>query len=71
MNDLPQHISNAEVDYFADNTNILVAYNNISTTEEKIKRMMIQLESWFSQNNLLINTDKNKAMLFQLISHIS
>jgi hypothetical protein len=27
---------------------------------------MIQLESLFSKNNLVINTDKTKAMLFQL-----
>jgi hypothetical protein len=27
---------------------------------------MIQLESWFSKNNLVINTDKTKAVLFQL-----
>jgi hypothetical protein len=28
--------------------------------------IIIQLESWFSKNNLVINTDKTKAMLFQL-----
>jgi hypothetical protein len=28
--------------------------------------LMIWLESWFSKNNLFINTDKAKAMLFQL-----
>jgi hypothetical protein len=27
---------------------------------------MIQLESWFSKNNLVINADKTKAMPFQL-----
>jgi hypothetical protein len=27
---------------------------------------MIQLESYFSKNNLVINTDKAKALLFQL-----
>jgi hypothetical protein len=58
INDLPQHISNAEVVLFADDINILVIYKNINTLREKINRVMIQLESWFSKNNLVIHTDK-------------
>jgi hypothetical protein len=65
-NDLLQHISNAEVVLFADDINILVIDKNINTLQEKINRVMIQLESWFSKNNLVINTDKTKAMSFQL-----
>jgi hypothetical protein len=66
INDSPQHVSNAEVVLFADVTNILVIDKNIHTLQEKVNRLMIQLESWFSKNNLVINTDKTKAMLFQL-----
>jgi hypothetical protein len=51
---------------FADDTNILVIDKNINTLHGKINRVMIQLESWFSKNNLIINTDKAKAVLFQL-----
>jgi hypothetical protein len=50
---------------FADDTNILIIDKNINTLK-KINRVMIQLESWFYKNNLVINTDKTKAMLFQL-----
>jgi hypothetical protein len=32
----------------------------------KIKRVIILLESWCSKSNLIVNTDMNKAMLFQL-----
>jgi hypothetical protein len=42
---------------FADDTNILVIDKNINTLQEKINRVMIQLESWFSKNNLVTNTD--------------
>jgi hypothetical protein len=66
INDLPYHISDGEVVPFAYDTNILVADKNINTLEEKIGEVMIQLESWFAKNNLIINTNKTKAMLFQL-----
>jgi hypothetical protein len=45
INDLPQHISNAGVVLFANDTNILVIDKNINTLQEKINRVMIQLES--------------------------
>jgi hypothetical protein len=45
INYLPQHISNAEVVLFADDTNILVLDKNINTLQEKINKVMIQLES--------------------------
>ena len=66
INDLPQHITNGEVVFFADDTNILVIDKDKSILQDKIKRIMIQLESWFSKNNMIINNDKTKAMLFQL-----
>jgi hypothetical protein len=64
INDLPQHISNAEVVLFADDANILAIDKNINTLQEKINRVMIQLESWFSKNNLVINTLKLKLCYF-------
>jgi hypothetical protein len=66
INDLPQYLSDAEVVLFADDTNILVTDKDINTLQGKINRVMIQLESWFLRNNLVINTDKTKATLFQL-----
>jgi hypothetical protein len=46
IHDLPQHISNAEVVLFADDTNILVIDKKINTLQEKINRVIIiQLES--------------------------
>jgi hypothetical protein len=47
INDLPHHISNWEVVIFADDTNILVTDKNKIALQEKVKRVMTQLESWF------------------------
>jgi hypothetical protein len=51
---------------FVDDTNILITDKDINTVQERANRVMIQLETWFSKNNLIINIDKTKAMLFQL-----
>jgi hypothetical protein len=32
----------------------------------KIDKVMMQLEAWFSMNNMVINSEKAKAMYFQL-----
>jgi hypothetical protein len=49
INDLPHHISNGEVVLSANDTNILVTDNNKITLQEKIKKVMTQLESWLSK----------------------
>jgi hypothetical protein len=50
----------------ADDTNILVIDNNKSIRQDKVDKVMRQLESWFSMNNMVINSEKTKAMFFQL-----
>jgi hypothetical protein len=67
INDLPCHISYGKLALFADDTNILITDKNIIDLQEKTGRIMTQLESWFSKNNLIINADKTKAMFFQLM----
>ena len=49
---------------FADDINILIIDKNIDTKQERLNRAMKQFETWFSNNSLIINTDKTKAMLF-------
>jgi hypothetical protein len=51
---------------FADDTNILIRDKDINTLQERANRVIIQLETWFSKNNLILNMDKTKAMLFQI-----
>jgi hypothetical protein len=45
INDVLHHISNAEVVLFADDAHILVTDKTKITLQEKIKTMMIQLQS--------------------------
>jgi hypothetical protein len=61
MNDLPLVIQNAEV-LFADDTNILITDENMLSLYEKIKNVQNQLENWFHENRLIINTDKSKVL---------
>ena len=46
-------------------TNILLIEKNLTSLQEKIVNVMKQLENWFLSNNLIINTGKTKAILFQ------
>ena len=39
---------------------------NIDAVQAWLNRVIKQLETWFSNNSLIINTDKTKAMLFHL-----
>jgi uncharacterized protein YlzI (FlbEa/FlbD family) len=66
INDLPLHIKNGEVILFADDTTILVIDKNKSILQDKVDKVMKQLESWFSMNTMVINCEKTKAMFFQL-----
>jgi hypothetical protein len=61
---LPNALPLAKVVLFVDNTNILLIDNSIEALNGKIKNVIDQLESWFNDNRLLINTDKTKALFF-------
>jgi hypothetical protein len=64
INDLPDALPLAKVVLFADNTNILLVDNSIEALNKKIKKCIDRLESWFNDNQLLINSDKMKALFF-------
>lgn len=65
INDFPQSVQEAKVVLFADDTNILLIEKNLALLQEKIVNVMKQLGNWFLSNNLIINTGKTKAILFQ------
>jgi hypothetical protein len=64
INDLPRVIQNAVV-LFADDTSILISENNTLLLNEKIQNVRKQLENWFYENRLIINTEKSKAIFFR------
>jgi tetrahydromethanopterin S-methyltransferase subunit G len=61
--DLPLNIQDAKFVLFAD-INILIVDKNIDAIQERLNRVMKQFESWFSNNSLINDTNKIKAMLF-------
>jgi hypothetical protein len=50
---------------FMDDTNILLIEKNLTSLKGKIVKVMKQLEKWVFTNNLIINMEKTKAILFQ------
>jgi hypothetical protein len=67
INDLPRVIQNAEVVLFADDTSILIMEINPLLLNEKVQTVRKQLENWFYGNCLIINTEKSKVILFQVL----
>jgi phage-related protein len=51
---------------FAYDTNILVIDKNENALQDKINKVMMQLEAWFSMNNMIINSENSKPMYIQL-----
>jgi hypothetical protein len=64
MNDLPGSVHNAEMVLYADDINVLVLDRDLGSLELKIKLVLKQIETWFSENELIVNTDRTRAMLF-------
>jgi hypothetical protein len=64
INDLPLNIKEARTVLFTDDTNILVTAENGQSLQQRINKVMHELQGWFSANNLILNTEKITAMLF-------
>jgi dsDNA-binding SOS-regulon protein len=62
IRDLPVNIHEAKLVFFADSVSLLVTEKDESALEDKIKNVMMELETWFYKNNLLINTAQTIAM---------
>jgi hypothetical protein len=65
INDLPQALQEAKVVLFADDTNILLTDSKPLSLNEKIQNVKEQLDNWFHENQLIINTEKTNALFFQ------
>jgi hypothetical protein len=66
INDLPQYVQNAKVVLYADDINIVLTDKDLTRLQDRVNNTMKQLESWFLNNNMIININKTKAMLFHL-----
>jgi hypothetical protein len=66
VNDLPLNVQGVELVLFVDGINILVIDKDKDAVQQKINKLLKQLEIWFQVNNLLINIKKTVAMSFHL-----
>jgi hypothetical protein len=49
---------------YADDTNILVSDENVNDLQYKLNNVMTELQTWFTLNNLAVNTEKTVAMSY-------
>ena len=65
INDLPNCCPLGNVRIFADDTNIFFHANNIQEIINTGENIMLELNSWFSNNNLSLNIDKSSFIIFK------
>jgi hypothetical protein len=64
INDLLLNIMGSKIVLFADDTNILVSDENINNPQYKLNNVVTELQTWFTLNSLVVNTEKALAMSF-------
>ena len=66
INDLPLNIKEAKLVLYADDTNILVVGKDEEDLQAKVSSVTKQLDVWFFNNDLIVNSIKTVAMTFHL-----
>lgn len=66
INDLPNVTSHKTI-LFADDTTLLVKYQNAETYEREINGALNNIVNWLYSNNLQINVDKTKMIQFRTV----
>jgi hypothetical protein len=64
INDLPLNIPHARTILYADDMNFMVTGRNLNTLQENVNNTINAAHTWFSTNNLVINTVKTFRMRF-------
>jgi hypothetical protein len=66
INDLSRYVPSPKVVLYADDINIVLTDKDLTRLQERVNNTMKQLELWFSNNSMIINVNKTKAVLFHL-----
>jgi hypothetical protein len=64
INDLPNYLSHIQMVLYADDINILIIDKDENGLKEKITLLMNCLDSWFRNNELILNIRKSCALSF-------
>ena len=64
INDLPLNINGANLVMFADDINVLITDSDVGVLQNKIDRVIAELETRFNRNDLVINAGETGVMSF-------
>jgi hypothetical protein len=64
INDLPLNIHGVNLVVFTDDINVLITGSDVGALQNKIDRVITELETWFNRNDLAINAGKTRVMSF-------
>jgi hypothetical protein len=64
VNDLPVNVHNAKLVVFAHDVSVLISDSDARELQNKIDRVVMELETWLNRNDFVINTGKAGVMLF-------
>ena len=73
INDLPLTVKNSHIDLFADDTTLHISGSSLETIQIKLNEDIRRIVEWCINNNMLLNENKTKCMLFttaQKLSHM-
>ena len=63
INDLSDLLLNADIYFYADDSNLVFSGNNFFELETKINSSLILINKWMSDNRFTLNVEKSKYML--------
>jgi hypothetical protein len=63
INDLPLNIHGANLVMFTDGTNVLITDSDVGALQNKIDRVITELETLFNRNDLVINAGKTGVVI--------
>ena len=63
VNDLPNCLTNAECDMFADDTEIASGSNDTKILAETLNKDLVNISDWIAANELSLNASKTECML--------
>ncbi len=63
INDLPLHIENIDCDMYADDSSVTSTATTVKDLEKYLNEDMTSVSEWCTDNHMLANASKTKAML--------
>ena len=65
VNDIVNILNEGVITLFADDTSVLLKDKNLNNLINKVKHNLKKFEKWFSVNQLNVNTEKTKILVFR------